>query len=165
MVMTLNMRLRTLLATACVLAACVLAACGLAEPEPSSVTPGPAATAGELARPLVAQNDPDRPRYIRDEWQPRGWADVDGDSCNTREEVLISESTVPAQLGPGCKVLAGEWQDRYTGRRLTSPADVQIDHLVSATSTAWPQLGRRSTRDRHAADEQASAEGGGARWS
>ena len=62
------MRLRALLGAA---ALCVLSACGLAEPELSPATPGPAATAGELARPRVAERDPDRPRYIRDEWQPR----------------------------------------------------------------------------------------------
>lgn len=39
----------------------------------------------------------------------------------SREEVLIYESTAPVQLGPGCKVLAGEWDDRYTGRRVTNP--------------------------------------------
>ena len=114
---------------------CTLAACGLVEPELSPATPGPVGVAGELARPRVAENAPDRPRYIRDEWQ-RGWADADGDGCNTREEVLISESASPAAVGPGCKILAGEWEDRYTGRRLTSPGDVQIDHLLSATSTA-----------------------------
>lgn len=134
------MRLRTLPAAAL----CILSACGLAGPAPSSAIPGPAATAGELARPVVAQNDPGRPRYVRDGWQPRGWADVDGDSCNTREEVLISESIVPVQLGTGCKVLVGEWEDRYTGRRLTSPAEVQIDHLVALSDAhasggwAWP---------------------------
>lgn len=42
-----------------------------------------------LARPRVAPLDPDRPRYDREQWQPRGSADEDGDSCNTREEVLL----------------------------------------------------------------------------
>ena len=62
------MRLRTLLAAATL---CVVSACGLAEPELSPATPDPVAGAGELARPRVAERDPDRPRYIRDEWQPR----------------------------------------------------------------------------------------------
>ena len=62
------MRLRTLLAAATL---CVLSACGLAEPELAPATAGPVATVGELARPRVAERDPDRPRYIRDEWQPR----------------------------------------------------------------------------------------------
>ncbi len=62
------MRLRTLLAAATL---CVLSACGLAEPELSPATAGPVTTVGVLARPRVAERDPDRPRYIRDEWQPR----------------------------------------------------------------------------------------------
>ena len=134
------MRLKAFLAAA---ALCALSACGLVGPEPSRATPGPAATAGELARPRIAERDPGRPRYIRDQWQPR-WADADGDGCNTREEVLISESVSPAVVGPGCKILAGEWEDRYTGRRLTSPAEVQVDHLVSLSDGhasggwAWP---------------------------
>lgn len=60
-------RLRTLLAAATL---CFLSAFGLAGPQLSPATPGPVAAAGELGRPLVAENDPDRPRYIRDEWQP-----------------------------------------------------------------------------------------------
>jgi hypothetical protein len=110
---------------------------GQAAPSASTTTATAAPPGdGTLAPPQVAAPAPGRPRYSRDDWQPHGWADADGDGCNTREEVLVAESVTPAQVGPGCKVLAGEWEDRYTGRRLTSPADVQIDHLVSATSTA-----------------------------
>ena len=61
-----SMRMRTFLAATL----CTLAACGLVEPELSPATPGPVGVAGELARPRVAENAPDRPRYIRDEWQP-----------------------------------------------------------------------------------------------
>lgn len=64
-----------------------------------------------------------------------GWADADGDGCNTREEVL-SESVTPAQVGPGCKILASDWEDRYTAGRLTSPADVQIEHLVALSDAS-----------------------------
>ena len=84
-----------------------------------------------LGQPRVAMPDPNRARYVRDEWQPRGWADADGDGCNTREEVLIAESQAPPQLGPGCRVLSGQWVDRYTARSTTSPAALQIDHLVA----------------------------------
>ncbi|MFP5281819.1 MAG: hypothetical protein ACLGIF_00020 [Actinomycetes bacterium] len=46
--------------------------------------------------------------------------------------------------GPGCKVLAGEWFDPYTGRVLTSADQAQIDHLVALGDAhrsggwAWP---------------------------
>lgn len=81
---------------------------------------------------------------MRDEWQPHGWADVDGDGCNTRAEVLIAESSVPPRRGPDCRIGSGECDDRYTGRRITSPAALEIDHLVALADAhasggwAWP---------------------------
>jgi hypothetical protein len=111
---------------------------------PSPVGPSEQPAGAPLARPRVASLDPDRPRYDREQWQPRGWADEDGDSCNTREEVLISEARVPVVTGPGCKILAGEWLDPYSGRVLTSAAQAQIDHLVAIGDAhrsggwAWP---------------------------
>ena len=143
-------------------------ACSGLGPELEQAAPGSPATTvvtaepgpGSPARPRVAAPDPGRSRYVRDEWQPRGWADADGDSCNTREEVLIAESTAPVQLGPGCKVLAGEWDDRYTGRRVTSPTALEIDHLVSLSDAhasggwAWPAERKVAfTNDLEDADE------------
>ena len=100
----------------------------------------------ELARPRIAEPDPNRPRYQRDEWQPHGWADADSDCLNTRHEVLIAESRVPVQLKEtGCSVVAGEWADPFTGVVATSAARVEIDHLVSLGDShrsggwAWPQ--------------------------
>ncbi|MFP5319492.1 MAG: HNH endonuclease [Acidimicrobiia bacterium] len=119
-----------------------LVACGLeveVPPPPSAGTPGP----DELARPRVAAHDPTRGRYERDAWQPHGWEDSDGDGCNTREEVLLAEGRA-VQVGAGCKIASGEWTDRYTGRQVTSPAQLQIDHLVALSDAhasggwAWP---------------------------
>ncbi|PZR80249.1 MAG: HNH endonuclease, partial [Candidatus Aeolococcus gillhamiae] len=96
----------------------------------------PPAGSGTLARPRIAAPEAGRSRYVRDEWQPHGWADADGDGCNTREEVLIAESSTPPQRGAGCKTLGGEWDDRYTGRRVTSPTSLQIDHLVALSDAS-----------------------------
>lgn len=61
----------------------------------------------------------------------RHWVDADGDGCNTREEVLIAESTSKAQvMWPGCKVIEGDWISRYDGVAVTDPADLDIDHFV-----------------------------------
>jgi hypothetical protein len=98
---------------------------------PSSQTGPEASATGELARPRVAERDPGRPRYVRDDWQPHGWADIDGDGCNTRAEVLLEEATGPVARTGRCTITAGEWEDRYTGRRVTVPAELQIDHLVA----------------------------------
>lgn len=65
------------------------------------------------------------------------WIDADRDSCNTREEVLISESVTPAQVDPyGCKVIAGDWFSPYDGVTHTDPSDLDIDHVV-ALKEAW----------------------------
>ena len=64
-------------------------------------------------------------------WQPHGWADADGDGCNTREEVLIAQSRTPVATGAGCKILAGEWLDPFTGRVTTAASQLEVDHLVA----------------------------------
>jgi len=59
------------------------------------------------------------------------WIDVDGDCQDTREEVLIAESTVPVTLDRrGCKVRKGRWFDPYTGRTFTNPKKLDIDHFI-----------------------------------
>ena len=73
--------------------------------------------------------------YLRSKF--RHWVDADGDSCNTREEILIAESTSPAQVDPfGCKVIAGDWYSPYDDRKVTDPSELDIDHFV-ALKEAW----------------------------
>lgn len=65
------------------------------------------------------------------------WSDLDGDGCDTRQEVLTEESAGLVQTDPvGCYVLAGDWSSSYDGATLTDPADVDIDHVV-ALKEAW----------------------------
>lgn len=65
------------------------------------------------------------------------WIDADGDGCNTREEVLIAESSTPAQVDAfGCKVIEGDWFSPYDGVTYTSPAELDIDHMVPLKE-AW----------------------------
>lgn len=67
----------------------------------------------------------------------RHWIDADGDRCNTREEVLISESRTPAQVDAyGCTVVEGDWFSPYDGRTHTDPSELDIDHVV-ALKEAW----------------------------
>ena len=59
------------------------------------------------------------------------WTDEDGDCQKTRDEVLIAESIAPVTLDRrGCKVLKGRWYDPYTGRTVTNPRQLQIDHFI-----------------------------------
>ncbi|QNE17037.1 HNH endonuclease [Kribbella qitaiheensis] len=64
------------------------------------------------------------------------WIDADGDSCDSREEILISESTSAPVLGTACKVISGNWNSWYDGASWTNPSDVDIDHVV-ALKEAW----------------------------
>ncbi|MEY4164907.1 MAG: hypothetical protein RLZ84_166 [Actinomycetota bacterium] len=65
------------------------------------------------------------------------WVDEDSDGCDTREEVLIRDSSSKAQVDAyGCKVIAGDWSSPYDARKLTDPSDIDIDHVV-ALKEAW----------------------------
>lgn len=70
------------------------------------------------------------------------WADVDGNGCDTRNDVLARDLQDVTLRRDGCLVETGVLHDPYTGRRIdfvrgpqTSQA-VQIDHVV-ALYDAW----------------------------
>ena len=98
--------------------------------------------------PSGANKPPFAVAYDRDLYG--GWIDGDGDCQNTRHEVLISESAVPVTLDArGCKVIAGRWEDPYTGRVFTDPRDLDIDHFIPLAEVhrsgghAWTPAQRR----------------------
>lgn len=94
----------------------------------------PAATALSLLSTIkVARETP--AGYARAKF--RHWTDEDGDGCNTREEVLIAESSSNAQVSyPGCKVLEGDWVSAYDGVSTSDPSGLDIDHFVPLKE-AW----------------------------
>lgn len=65
-----------------------------------------------------------------------GWADLDGDCQDTRNEILIRDLDGERLDRAGCKVLSGTLVDSYTGttiefvRGQTTSDDVQIDHVI-----------------------------------
>jgi hypothetical protein len=64
-------------------------------------------------------------------------ADLDGDGCETRSEVLQRDSLTPAQVDPsGCVVVAGDWHSVYDDVRWSDPGAVTIDHMVPLKE-AW----------------------------
>jgi hypothetical protein len=61
----------------------------------------------------------------------------DGDGCDTRDRVLQQESRSVAQVSyPGCQVIEGDWLSLYDDARVTSPSELEIDHVV-ALKEAW----------------------------
>lgn len=86
------------------------------------------------------------------------WADVDGNGCDTRNDILRRD-LVSVQFKPGsegCVVASGTLHDPYTGiviafkRGAHTSADVQIDHIV-ALSNAWRSGARNLSAERRRA--------------
>lgn len=77
--------------------------------------------------------------YDRRYFGPR-WADVDGNGCDTRNDVLRRDLIDPVlQPGSSCVVVAGTLVDPYTGERLRFRAGdgtVHVDHIYSLAE-AW----------------------------
>lgn len=96
---------------------------------------GRSALAALVVAPPAAGAD-----YEREEYGP-AWEDVDGNGCDTRNDVLRRDLRGLRLDVDGCTVLAGLLDDPYTGARIAfvrgaGSADVQIDHVV-ALADAW----------------------------
>ena len=80
--------------------------------------------------PILAEQGEET--YARDLY--KHWIDADGDDEDTRQEVLIDESLIPAQVQEkpdGTRfVTSGLWVGVYTGRVTTNPGDLDIDHMI-----------------------------------
>ncbi|MCL2424446.1 MAG: HNH endonuclease family protein [Micrococcales bacterium] len=68
------------------------------------------------------------------------WADVDGNGCDTRNDVLARD-LADTVTDDGCVVLRGTLDDPYTGAQVAfvrgpRSSDVQVDHVV-ALADAW----------------------------
>lgn len=79
------------------------------------------------------------------------WLDADGDCLNTRHEVLLAESTVPVRMtSGGCTVAAGRWVSAYDRTVASSPAQLEVDHVVPVAE-AWGSGARAWTQARRIA--------------
>lgn len=83
---------------------------------------------------LHVEAEPSRVGYDRDLFDH--WSDVDGDSCNTRYEVLAAESLEPVETSDGCRPTSGLWLSAFDGTTTTDPRSFDIDHLVPLAE-AW----------------------------
>ena len=65
------------------------------------------------------------------------WRDIDGDGCDSRDQVLKRDSISLPQVDPvNCNVVAGDWVSPYDGARWSNPSDIDIDHVI-ALKEAW----------------------------
>ena len=100
------------------------------------------------------------PAYNREAQFGTPWFDLDGNGCNTRDDVLQAELTDVELRNNGCHVQSGTLHDPYTAstidftRGAGTSMDVQIDHIFPLSlawdlgAHAWPQ----ETRVRFAND-------------
>ncbi|PIK13568.1 HNH endonuclease [Halobacteriovorax sp. JY17] len=63
------------------------------------------------------------------------WTDTDKNCLNTRHEILKIRSLVKVKIS-SCKVVEGKWNDFYFREILTSPSQIDIDHVVPLKN-AW----------------------------
>ena len=87
----------------------------------------------------------DRTGYDRDLFHL--WIDADGDGCDTRAEVLISEAEDAPSVGSGCSLTGGRWYSYYDGVSQTSASALDIDHVVPLAE-AWDSGARSWTSSR-----------------
>jgi hypothetical protein len=64
------------------------------------------------------------------------WVDADGNGCDTRAEVLISEADTAPTVGSSCSLTGGRWYSYYEGDDQTSASALDIDHMVPLAE-AW----------------------------
>lgn len=111
---------------------------------PATSTTAAATTTATAPPATVLVVDPSRLAVAPEVWggYDRGlfphWLDLDGDGCDTRQEVLIRDSATPPTMHPErvCRVVAGEWWSAYDDWWTTDPAALHIDHLVPLAE-AW----------------------------
>lgn len=98
----------------------------------------PAGTVPNLGAASLAISDVAAPGYSRDLFGP-AWADIDHNGCNQREDTIMRDTGAARTERKGvCRAdMTGHpYVDPYTGTTLTTPAQIQIDHIV-ALADAW----------------------------
>jgi hypothetical protein len=115
--------------------------------------PASASKALDVLATLPVKGRAAKTGYSRDQFG-QAWADVDGNGCDTRNDMLHRDLSALA-VKPGtrdCVVLSGILNDPYTGtlinflRGNSTSTAVQIDHIV-ALSDAWQKGAQQLTPD------------------
>lgn len=94
-----------------------------------------------LETPVATESNLTAEDYRRDYFGD-GWLDLDGDGCNTRQEILQRDLEQVVLASNGCTVLSGVLNDPYQGDVIQfthgqeTSQEVPIDHLVPL-AYAW----------------------------
>ena len=119
-------------------------------------TTGVAAAATTVSAPSLLKNltvaSPHTVGYTRSLFHL--WIDANGNGCDTRKEVLISEARVKPHLGSGCYLSGGRWWSAYDNLFITNSSSLDIDHFVPLAE-AWRSGAYRwsaGTREAYAND-------------
>ena len=102
--------------------------------------------------PQLAVAAPHLAGYSRDLFHL--WIDANGNGCDTRKEVLISEARVKPTILAGCRLSGGRWWSAYDNLFITDSGGLDIDHFVPL-SEAWQSGAWRwnaATREAYAND-------------
>lgn len=106
--------------------------------EPTSTADSSLPLATDVLSQLEVKGRAPKTGYSREQFYTE-WPTIDG--CNLRQRIIKREFGDTAVLD-GCNVIAGEYDEPYTGQHLaftersTISSDIQIDHVV-ALSDAW----------------------------
>jgi hypothetical protein len=104
----------------------------------AATSAGSAASAATVSAPRLLRAltvaHPHTPGYSRDLFNL--WIDANGNGCDTRKEVLISEARVKPHLGAGCFLSGGRWWSAYDNLFITNAGRLDIDHFVPLAE-AW----------------------------
>lgn len=99
-------------------------------------------TALEVLETLPVKGRAPKTGYDREARFGTAWMDIDGNGCDTRNDILARDLVYTVKTGDKCKIASGEFQDPYTGKHIefvrgNGTSDlVQVDHVVSL-SDAW----------------------------
>jgi hypothetical protein len=106
-----------------------------------SVPSSTARPASSVLATIAVKAESTKPKYVRTKFGP-DWADVDHNSCDTRDDVLHRDLTlIKVRSSDDCIVTSGSLRDPYTARvinfsRGANSARIQIDHVVPL-GNAW----------------------------
>ena len=115
---------------------------------------GAAPTVTDVIATIAVKGRAPKTGYARAQFGP-AWDDVDGNGCDTRNDILKRDLSSPVFEG-SCKILSGTLLDPYSGevinflRGVSTSSLVQIDHVV-ALSNAWQTGAFKLTAEKRAA--------------